>query len=854
MTITVFLGPTLSRADASEYLAAEFRGPAAMGDICRSALERPSAIVLIDGVFGAQPSVFHKEIVWAIDHGIAVHGCSSMGALRAAELQEHGMVGHGAIFDMFRTGKLVDDDEVAVMHAPREMGYRALTTAMVDVRASLARAVGAGIIDSSCEMRLLALGRRLHYTQRTYPALLAKANDAGISGCETLARWLPHNHVQQKAIDAAALLRALAAGSLPQRRSTGTARHFVRTEYWDAAFGAPVIASRLGVDEHSLIDEIRLRPALLRMVEPPSIQKLVNRLHGRKGAGGNQPATDAQARLVRERYRRSLNRRMIAEAGRLGLLDGLVARLVAKRKALAAPGREPTRAIAADSLFHGWRSRNRLGLSTANAHFLGIDYHARWLGYDETKEFEECLVGEHLFVDSHPMEDLPMSIQPAANDDLSRKWTVWLYMASQNDPKNHPDIDSEAHAQANVDQILSRTPLKRSSFHVLMDKGMGPKSFPIAGGGNKSDLGVTTINMSDPKSLVKFITSTPTPKRGADDNQMLILWGHGKGMVFLSDPDQDPQKDPNVMSVVDAAEALLGACRNKQKLNLKILGFDCCFMAHIETMHELAPIATYLVAGPAPIPIASWPYHDITSLVEDPYNGNREAEVAQGIAICAREYFLESGAFESPLLVFKSKKMAGAVDALNEIGEGLTELCRKPGLGDEMRKLLLFARRSARAHADAADYVEFESFVSEIADRLDRKIREDISVFTAQQALIGEIGKRIVTGIVAVRDCLVQPAPIRGASAPRSPIVWFPVNKSLFDKGRERYRALKSSKPKVGGKQTLAGWAQLIWFFHDQPVLAEVLVAEVTATNPLLMGVRGASQTAQKIRTGTAFA
>src|SRR6478609_8238987 len=60
-----------------------------------------------------------------------------MGALRAAELDTMGMLGVGAVYRAFRAGRLTADDEVAVSHAPAELGYRPVTMALVDVRARL---------------------------------------------------------------------------------------------------------------------------------------------------------------------------------------------------------------------------------------------------------------------------------------------------------------------------------------------------------------------------------------------------------------------------------------------------------------------------------------------------------------------------------------------------------------------------------------------------------------------------------------------------------------------------------------------------------------------------------------------
>ena len=75
--------------------------------------------------------------------GIHVYGAASIGALRAAELDVFGMRGIGRIYEDFRDGVLEDDDEVAVLHGPEELGYPPVTEAMVNIRATFAGRVQA---------------------------------------------------------------------------------------------------------------------------------------------------------------------------------------------------------------------------------------------------------------------------------------------------------------------------------------------------------------------------------------------------------------------------------------------------------------------------------------------------------------------------------------------------------------------------------------------------------------------------------------------------------------------------------------------------------------------------------------
>ena len=92
----------------------------------------------------ACPAVWHKEIMWMMEHGVHVFGAAGLGALRAAELDSFGMHGAGWVYQAFRDGTLDRDDEVAVRHGTAEDGYRPLSEAMVNIRPHAPGGRGAG--------------------------------------------------------------------------------------------------------------------------------------------------------------------------------------------------------------------------------------------------------------------------------------------------------------------------------------------------------------------------------------------------------------------------------------------------------------------------------------------------------------------------------------------------------------------------------------------------------------------------------------------------------------------------------------------------------------------------------------
>jgi hypothetical protein len=143
--ILVYLGPSLSLAKAKAILPqATYRPPAKQGDIVTDVANlNPSRIILIDGYFRENLSVWHKELVYALQFpGVkAVYGASSMGALRAAELDFLGMIGIGKIYHWYRDSVTEDDSEVALSFAERDgpdgPQYYPSTIPLVDIRAGV---------------------------------------------------------------------------------------------------------------------------------------------------------------------------------------------------------------------------------------------------------------------------------------------------------------------------------------------------------------------------------------------------------------------------------------------------------------------------------------------------------------------------------------------------------------------------------------------------------------------------------------------------------------------------------------------------------------------------------------------
>ena len=215
--IVVFLGPSLSKDRVEEILEADYRPPAKRGDIYQAARQGARIICLIDGVFFQESSVAHKEVIYALEAGARVLGASSMGALRASELDVYGMEGIGIIYQAYRSGLLISDDEVALTFDP--FSYEPTSEPLVNIRFNLDLACRKGIISEQSRERLFLAARRLYFPSRTYQSMMMEgAKDLPPEEMERLSCYLERERRDFKMEDALLALkraRELAAQSSP---------------------------------------------------------------------------------------------------------------------------------------------------------------------------------------------------------------------------------------------------------------------------------------------------------------------------------------------------------------------------------------------------------------------------------------------------------------------------------------------------------------------------------------------------------------------------------------------------------------------------------------------------------------
>ena len=260
--LVVFLGPSLPAAEARRLAPrCTVLPPARQGDVWRALALRPAAIALVDGVFESVPSVWHHELLDALDAGVAVFGGGSMGALRAVELARHGVVGVGRIFAWYRDGLVEGDDEVALLHGGAEHGHRPLTVPLVTVRWTAEVAVAERALERREGRALVTVARGIFYQERTWRRVLRAAAPAlRPAALEALRALLRDHPPDPKAEDARATIAAAAAfvrgtasppptPAIPRRPSSLVRRRKL-------AGGVTLVGGR-GVESGRVLDALR---------------------------------------------------------------------------------------------------------------------------------------------------------------------------------------------------------------------------------------------------------------------------------------------------------------------------------------------------------------------------------------------------------------------------------------------------------------------------------------------------------------------------------------------------------------------------------------------------------------------
>lgn len=238
-------------------------------------------------------------------------------------------------------------------------------------------------------------------------------------------------------------------------------------------------------------------------------------------------------------------------------------------------------------------------------------------------------ISDSLKIARKPIGDKPMG-------DFPR--TVFVYMSGS-------DLESgSVKASDDIEEMVSSTE-KNVRFIVQTGGTDHPPTeyfstennlrWEISGGKAKKISEQKLTSMASPTTLRDFLSwgveNYPAAKMD------LIFWGHGKGTVG------GLCKDDNFSEYLSLADlnAALSEVASKMTDKFELIGFDCCYMATIETADIAANYADYMIASEEMVPNDGWNYTALGNLLESDPSADF-SEISKTICDSAFEGFAES--------------------------------------------------------------------------------------------------------------------------------------------------------------------------------------------------------------------
>ena len=178
--IIIYAGLSIPFSEAKEILDSTqdveviYKRPIKRGDLSQALKENPDIIGIIDGVFHQNSAVGHKEILSVLKKGIKVFGSSSLGALRASELDTLGMTGIGYVYNQYASGEVDSDDDVAVMLDSETL--EPLSEPLINMKYVFENAADANVLTLDEKEELLAIAKKTYYPKRSYAKTLSDSN------------------------------------------------------------------------------------------------------------------------------------------------------------------------------------------------------------------------------------------------------------------------------------------------------------------------------------------------------------------------------------------------------------------------------------------------------------------------------------------------------------------------------------------------------------------------------------------------------------------------------------------------------------------------------------------------------
>ena len=376
---------------------------------------------------------------------------------------------------------------------------------------------------------------------------------------------------------------------------------------------------------------------------------------------------------------------------------------------------------------------------------------------------------------------------------------LMLYMSAQN--------ELASKATENIDAIRANVALHNLCLFIVEDTyanvDPGDPSvritfrYPLPSGARKKDFHRESFanmdkTIGDPKVFQNFLTLAKNHfKQDGTNQKILILWGHGGGMVMLDEQQENGTVRARA-SIADFAEVL----ETQKELKFDIIAFDSCYMGVIEVMNQFREATSFALVSSTVVDADGYPYKKFIKDLK--FKGSALDPKSAAALIAARydeHYKKLLPGEERFLFTCDMSKIENSVKALNDLGEALFKLLGEDEQNDPMRDAI--SEALIAAHADFA-YVPVLMFLRKLADRL---------ASHPDQPRFKELYEAMDKLALEVRASFNGQLSDSGYT-PTSPLIWCPDSKGIFLRDYKSYAQLDSSK------NGTAGWISMWFKFH----------------------------------------
>ncbi|MEM7394218.1 MAG: TfuA-like protein, partial [Verrucomicrobiota bacterium] len=161
----VFSGGSLAGTKAPADDSEVWVEPAEQGDMVAAVMDGFETLLIIDGYFYTRFPCTTFEVMLALEQGINVFGSSSMGALRAVELDRFGMIGVGFVFDYLKARPIKPYHVVAQTYDDLD---RPISTPLIEILFFLRSAVEEGLLFEDEFEAARDAADRIHFTEVSF--------------------------------------------------------------------------------------------------------------------------------------------------------------------------------------------------------------------------------------------------------------------------------------------------------------------------------------------------------------------------------------------------------------------------------------------------------------------------------------------------------------------------------------------------------------------------------------------------------------------------------------------------------------------------------------------------------------